>query len=55
MYRGGSMIEQDVNDLANAMEADPVRWAKNYLELRELVEILESQIGAMLGTKEKVH
>ena len=49
------MIEQDVNDLANAMEADPVRWAKNYLEMKELVEILESQIGAMLGTKEKVH
>ena len=49
------MIEQDVNELANAMEADPVRWAKNYLELRELVNILESQVGAMLGTKEKVH
>ena len=49
------MIEQDVNELANAMEADPVRWAKNYLELRELVEILESQVSAMLGTKEKVH
>ena len=49
------MIEQDVNDLANAMESDPVRWAKNYLELRELVEILESRISAMLGTKEKVH
>jgi len=49
------MIEKDVNDLANAMEADPVRWAKNYLELRELVDILESQVSAMLGTKEKVH
>ena len=49
------MIEQDVNELANAMEVDPVRWAKNYLELRELVDILESQVGAMLGTKEKVH
>ena len=49
------MIEQDVNELANAMEADPVRWAKNYLELRELVYILESQVSAMLGTKEKVH
>lgn len=49
------MIDKDVNDLANAMEADPVRWAKNYLELRELVNTLESQVGAMLGTKEKVH
>ncbi len=49
------MIDKDVNDLANAMEADPVRWAKNYLELRELVNILESQVGAMLVTKEKVH
>ena len=49
------MIEQDVNELANAMEADTVRWAKNYLELRELVDILESQVSAMLGTKEKVH
>lgn len=55
MYRGRGMIEQDVNDLANAMEADPVRWAKNYLEMKELVDILESQLSAWMGTKEKVH
>ena len=49
------MIEQDVNDLANAMEADPVRWARNYIDMKELVDILEAQMRAILGTKEKVH
>lgn len=49
------MIDQYVNDLANAMESDPVKWAKRYVEMEELVNTLESHIKAILGTNEKVH
>jgi hypothetical protein len=43
------MIEQDVNEVANAMEADPVRWARDYLELKELLDKLETQLGLSKG------
>ena len=46
------MIDKDINELANAMEADPVRWAKNYIELQEMVEELESRMRAILGIKD---
>jgi len=38
------MIEQEVNELANAMESDPVQWAKNYIELERLVDKLEAML-----------